>query len=47
MEQTFVGRESELAFLAQDMDWIATGRPRLTVVRGDPGIGKTSVVAAI
>ncbi|CAN5228316.1 AAA family ATPase [soil metagenome] len=37
----FVGRERELAVLGDCLEAALTGKPRLVVCRGEPGIGKT------
>lgn len=40
-----VGRSLELEALGSRCDQAATGRPSLVLVRGDPGVGKTRLVA--
>lgn len=46
LAQSFVGRERELAWLrAQFSECVRQRRPRLAVVVGEPGVGKTSLVA--
>ncbi|MEO3808264.1 AAA family ATPase [Sphaerisporangium sp. B11E5] len=42
--QVFVGRGPELAALTGEMDLVRAGRPRLVLVEGRPGIGKTALV---
>ena len=45
-DSTFVGRDPELAQL--DAAWsrvVATGRPNVVTIVGEPGIGKTSIVS--
>ena len=44
MSWTFVGREPELAALAAALDRVREGLGQLIVVRGEPGIGKTTLV---
>ena len=39
----FVGREAELARVAEVVAWVRTGQPWLVAVEGDPGMGKTSL----
>ena len=40
---TFVGRESELAFLGAELDRACAGEGRVVLISGDSGIGKTSL----
>jgi class 3 adenylate cyclase/tetratricopeptide (TPR) repeat protein len=40
----FVGRAAQLAALAADLAAAKRGRPRFTIVRGPPGVGKTRLV---
>ncbi len=42
--QPFVGRTAELQSLAAQLDRVRAGRPRIVVVEGPPGIGKTGLV---
>jgi hypothetical protein len=39
-----IGRDSELAFLAQSLEETVAGRGRVVLVGGEPGIGKTTLV---
>jgi DNA-binding CsgD family transcriptional regulator len=39
----FVGREPELARVAEVVAWVKAGQPWLVAVEGDPGMGKTSL----
>ncbi|MDQ3476553.1 MAG: ATP-binding protein, partial [Actinomycetota bacterium] len=41
MRPELVGRERELAMLSDCLDDALSGRPRLVLCRGEPGIGKT------
>ncbi len=41
MRSELVGRERELAMLSDCLDDALSGRPRLVLCRGEPGIGKT------
>ena len=41
---SFVGRKEELAVLRDELDKAADERPRVILIDGDPGIGKTSLV---
>src|SRR5690606_5808825 len=41
----FVGRDEELALLGDALDAVLAGEPRTVVVSGEPGVGKTAVVA--
>ena len=41
MRTEFVGRERELSVLSTALRDARTGRPRLVLCRGEPGIGKT------
>jgi len=41
-----VGRKAELAVLAQAVDALASGRPSWARVVGEPGIGKSRLLAA-
>jgi hypothetical protein len=41
----FVGRDAGLAVLASAVDRVAGGRPAVVVVRGEPGMGKTTLIA--
>lgn len=43
MNQRFVGRHFELARLVEEMRRAADGTPRVVVVTGEPGIGKTAL----
>ncbi|MHA3703133.1 ATP-binding protein [Jatrophihabitans sp. YIM 134969] len=42
--QTFVGRQAELEALGAALEQAALGRPRIVVVEGDAGIGKTALL---
>jgi DNA-binding NarL/FixJ family response regulator len=42
-----VGRDRESRLLGQLLDQVRTGRPRFVVVSGEPGIGKTCLLAAL
>jgi len=42
----FVGREAELAILRSDLAAARAGAPRVVLVQGGPGTGKSSLVAA-
>ncbi|MFC6085964.1 helix-turn-helix transcriptional regulator [Sphaerisporangium aureirubrum] len=42
--QVFVGRGPELAAIEGELDRVRAGRPRLVLVEGPPGIGKTALV---
>jgi enoyl-CoA hydratase/carnithine racemase len=44
---TLVGRDAELAELLGLLDEARTGGPRVALVCGDPGIGKTALVQAV
>jgi class 3 adenylate cyclase/tetratricopeptide (TPR) repeat protein len=44
-ESPLVGRESELARLAEAMDRLRVGRSTIVVLLGEPGIGKSRLVA--
>ena len=41
MQMAFVGREQQLAVLADALDCAIGGVPRVVLCRGEPGIGKT------
>ncbi len=43
----FVGREAELDWLLERVRYAARGRPRACVVRGEPGIGKSRLLAEL
>jgi class 3 adenylate cyclase/predicted ATPase len=43
----FVGREAELAVLRAEYDKAKAGRGRLVTIAGEPGIGKSRLVAAL
>jgi len=45
MQPAFVGRERELATLHDSLTAAATGRGRLLLLSGDPGIGKTRLAS--
>lgn len=45
MPKAFIGRQSELAELSAAFAAVAAGRPRVVLVHGDPGIGKSSLIA--
>ncbi len=47
MEEPFVGREAELAVLDAALDEARGGRPRVVLVDGPQGIGKTALVAQL
>jgi hypothetical protein len=40
----FVGRSAELATLHAELRTVRTGVPRVVLVEGDPGIGKTALI---
>jgi len=43
-ESGFVGRQSELAFLKKALNEAESGRPRLVLIGGDAGVGKTRLL---
>src|SRR2546427_984360 len=43
-EDTFVGRERETALLRAGLDDAGSGRGRVLLVTGEPGIGKTRII---
>src|SRR5262249_7673473 len=43
----FVGREAELDWLLERVRQAARGRPRACLVRGEPGIGKSRLLAEL
>ena len=45
LRSAMVGRESELAALEEDLDGVRAGSGRTVVVRGEPGIGKSRLLA--
>ncbi|MDQ3932965.1 MAG: AAA family ATPase [Actinomycetota bacterium] len=45
MRQVFVGRRGELEVLRAKLDEVQAGRPRVALVEGPPGIGKTALIA--
>src|ERR1700704_265291 len=44
MDPTFVGREAELAHLQAQMEEVRAGRPRVVLLDGPPGIGKSALI---
>src|SRR3977135_122943 len=44
MDPTFVGREAELAHLPAQMEEVRSGRPRVVLLDGPPGIGKSALI---
>ena len=46
-EQSLVGREPELAALAELVEDAGAGRGRVALMLGEPGIGKTSLAEAV
>ena len=42
-----IGRAPERQLLRAELDVAATGRPRVALVAGEPGIGKTTLLAAV
>ena len=44
-QELFVGRDAEMAFIAEAVGQARAGEPRLVSVFGDPGIGKSRLVA--
>ena len=43
--EVFVGRRPELASLAAALHAVCTGEPRIVVIQGDAGIGKSSLIS--
>ncbi len=43
----FVGREDELAAIGSWLDEAQAGEPRIILVRGDAGIGKSTLLAHV
>jgi len=44
-EGAFVGRDAELASIAESLERAAQGAPTVAVLAGEPGIGKTRLAA--
>ena len=44
MTQAFVGREDEIAALRAHFAEVAVGTPRVLLIDGEAGIGKTTLV---
>lgn len=44
-EGAFVGRDAELASIAESLERAAPGAPTVAVLAGEPGIGKTRLAA--
>ncbi len=44
LEESFIGRKSELEFLKRQMADVKKGRARVIVIKGETGIGKTRLV---
>lgn len=42
-----IGRAPERQLLRAELDAAATGRPRVVLVAGEPGIGRTTLLAAV
>ena len=42
--RSFVGRQAELAALREELATVRSGRPRVVLIEGPPGIGKTAVL---
>ena len=45
-EKLFVGRSGELHTLRANLGWAAAGEPRVVVITGPPGIGKSALIRA-
>lgn len=45
-DQVFVGRSAELGLLQKNLAWVTAGEPRVLVVEGPAGIGKSALVRA-
>ena len=45
-DRAFVGRRPQLAALAEALQAARAGEPRVLLVQGQPGIGKSSLIAA-
>jgi len=43
-DELFVGRSEELTFLHAELDGVRGGVPRLVLIEGAAGIGKTALV---
>ena len=41
---TFVGRQHELDVVSAALEGVRLGRPRILLIEGEPGIGKTAFV---
>jgi len=41
---SFVGRQAELAWLQEELAMVRSGRPRLVLIQGPPGIGKSALI---
>ncbi|CAN5158711.1 LuxR family transcriptional regulator [soil metagenome] len=46
LDHVFVGRSGELQSLRANLGWAGAGEPRVVVVEGPPGIGKSALVRA-
>jgi Holliday junction resolvasome RuvABC ATP-dependent DNA helicase subunit len=42
--ETFVGRQAELAFLTARLEEVRSGQPRIVLVEGPSGMGKTALL---
>src|SRR5579884_2932511 len=45
--EAFVGRREALAFLQAEFDAVRAGRARIVMLEGDPGAGKSRLVAEV